>query len=53
MSNTSQITGLENSTYNVIPAGRREAIILYSTADNYIQDAQSDGSNTLLIYEMR
>lgn len=48
MSNTTQTTGLENSTYNILSAMGREADFLYSTVDRYIQDAQSDGRQHLV-----
>jgi rubrerythrin len=48
MSNNSENTKLENSTYNVLSALGREADFLYSTVDKYIQDAQSDGRQNLV-----
>jgi hypothetical protein len=48
MSNTTQTTRLENSTYNILSAMGREADFLYSTVDRYIQDAQSDGRQHLV-----
>ena len=48
MSNNSENTRLENSTYNVLSALGREADFLYSTVDKYIQDAQSDGRQNLV-----
>ena len=48
MSNNSESTKLENSTYNVLSALGREADFLYTTVDKYIQDAQSDGRQNLV-----
>ena len=48
MSNNSDSTKLENSTYNVLSALGREADFLYTTVDKYIQDAQSDGRQNLV-----
>lgn len=48
MSNKSESTRLENSTYNVLSALGKEANFLYSTVDKYIQDAQSDGRQNLV-----
>ena len=48
MSNNSENTKLENSTYNVLSALGRESDFLYSTVDKYIQDAQSDGRHNLV-----
>jgi hypothetical protein len=48
MSNNSESTKLENSTYNVLSALGREADFLYATVDKYIQDAQSDGRQNLV-----
>ncbi|HET6589690.1 MAG TPA: hypothetical protein VFG45_05960 [Candidatus Nitrosocosmicus sp.] len=48
MSNTSQTTKLENSTYNILSAMGREADFLYSTVNRYIQDAQNDGRQKLV-----
>ncbi|HET6590044.1 MAG TPA: hypothetical protein VFG45_07775 [Candidatus Nitrosocosmicus sp.] len=48
MSNTTQTTRLENSTYNILSAMGREADFLYSAVDRYIQDAQSDGRQHLV-----
>jgi aspartokinase len=48
MSNNTENTKLENSTYNVLSAMGREADFLYSTADRYIQDAQNDGRQHLV-----
>ena len=38
----SQITKLENSTYNILMALGKEADFLYSTLDTYIADAKKD-----------
>ncbi len=48
MSNNSESTKLKNSTYNVLSALGREADLLYSTVDKYIQDAQNDGNTKLV-----
>ena len=48
MSNKSQNTKLDNSTYNVLSALGRESDFLYSTVDKYIQDAQNDGNTQLV-----
>ena len=48
MSNNTENTKLENSTYNILSAMGREADFLYSTVDKYIQDAQSDGRQHLV-----
>ena len=48
MSNNSESTKLENSTYNVLSALGREADFLYTTVDKYIQDTQSDGRQNLV-----
>jgi hypothetical protein len=48
MSNNSESTKLQNSTYNILSALGREADFLYSTVDKYIQDAQSDGRQNLV-----
>jgi hypothetical protein len=48
MSNNSENTKLENSTYNVLSALGRESDFLYSTVDKYVQDAQSDGRQNLV-----
>jgi hypothetical protein len=37
-----ETTRLENSTYNILIALGREADFLYSTIDNYIEDAKKD-----------
>jgi rubrerythrin len=48
MSNNSENTKLENSTYNILSALGRESDFLYSTVDKYVQDAQSDGRQNLV-----
>jgi hypothetical protein len=48
MSNKSENTKLDNSTYNVLSALGRESDFLYSTVDKYIQDAQNDGNTQLV-----
>ena len=48
MSNNSENTKLENSTYNVLSALGRESDFLYSTVDKYIQDTQCDGRQNLV-----
>lgn len=48
MSDNTENTKLENSTYNVLSALGREADFLYSTVEKYIQDAQSDGRQNLV-----
>jgi hypothetical protein len=48
MSNNSENTKLENSTYNVLSALGREADFLYSTVDKYIQDAHGDRRQNLV-----
>ena len=47
MSNNSESTKLKNSKYDVLSALGREADFLYSTIDEYIQDAQNDGNTQL------
>jgi hypothetical protein len=37
-----ETTRLENSTYNILIALGREADLLYSTLDTYIEDARKD-----------
>ena len=37
-----QVTKIENSTYNILRALGREADFLYSTVDTYIEDAKKD-----------
>jgi len=46
----SQITKLENSTYNILMALGKEADFLYSTLDTYIADAKKD--NRLYLVEI-
>ena len=41
-------TKLENSTYNILMALRKEADFLYSTIDTYLQDAERDGREYLV-----
>ena len=48
MTQRSQNTKLDNSTYNVMAALGREADFLHSTLDRYIEDAKSENKNELL-----
>jgi hypothetical protein len=48
MSQQSQNTKLDNSTYNVMAALGREADFLHSTVDRYIEDAQNDNNSELV-----
>ncbi len=41
-------TRLDNSTYNVLSAAGKEADFLYSTVDQYIEDAKNDGRQHLV-----
>jgi hypothetical protein len=48
MSQQSQNTKLDNSTYNVMAALGQEADFLHSTVDQYIEDAQNDNKTELV-----
>jgi site-specific DNA-adenine methylase len=48
MSQQSQNTKLDNSTYNVMAALGREADFLHSTVDRYIEDARNDNNSELV-----
>lgn len=48
MSQESQNTKLDNSTYNIMAALGREADFLHSTVDKYIEDAEADNKNELV-----
>jgi hypothetical protein len=48
MTQQSQNTKLDNSTYNVMAALGREADFLHSTVDRYIEDARTENKNELL-----
>ena len=47
-STKSETTKLDNSTYNILRALGLEADFLYSTVDNYIEDARKDGRDQLI-----
>jgi hypothetical protein len=53
MSNNSENTKLENSTYNVLSALGKGADFLYSTINKFIQDAQNDGNTKLVKLGMK
>jgi hypothetical protein len=48
MSQQSENTKLDNSTYNIMAALGREADFLHSTVDKYIQDAENDNKSQLV-----
>jgi predicted house-cleaning noncanonical NTP pyrophosphatase (MazG superfamily) len=48
MTQQSQNTKLDNSTYNILAALGREADFLHSTVDEYIEDARTENKNDLL-----
>ncbi len=39
---------MDNSTYNILSAAGREADFLYSTVDQYIEDARKEGRQHLV-----
>jgi len=48
MTQTTQTTKLDNSTYNVLIALGKEADFLYSTVQTYIEDAKKDNRQHLV-----
>lgn len=48
MSQQSENTRMDNSTYNVLAALGREADFLHSTVDKYIQDAENENKIELV-----
>jgi glutamate synthase domain-containing protein 3 len=48
MTQQSQNTKIDNSTYNVMAALGREADFLHSTVDKYIEDARTENKKELL-----
>lgn len=48
MTQQSQNTKLDNSTYNVMAALGSEADFLHSTVDRFIEDAKTENKNELL-----
>jgi len=48
MSQQSENTRLDNSTYNVLAAMGREADFLHTTVDEYIQDAENESKAELV-----
>lgn len=47
-SNPQGTVNLKNSVYNILSSMGKDADFLYSTADEYIQDAKSEGKDNLV-----